>query len=105
MRYFQSIGFLCNYLQAQIIGSRYAVRLLRNTEQIFFKHVGLRSMSSLQQSNKIFPKYLPSAIGSLSFPSWSVVNQWNISIKSERFYSKGKGDKSKSFKFLLSSLV
>jgi hypothetical protein len=104
MRYFQSIGFLCNYLHAQIIGSRYAVRLLRNTEQIFFKHVGLRSMSSLQQS-KIFPKYLPSAIGSLSFPSWSVVNQWNISIKSERFYSKGKGDKSKSFKFLLSSLV
>jgi hypothetical protein len=88
--YSQSVRLLCNCLHAQFIGNRYALRMFRNTEQVFCDHG--RLISYLRQP-KILTKHLP-ATGSLSFPSWSVVNQWNVNFKSERFYSKGKGDKS-----------
>ncbi|EFX77370.1 hypothetical protein DAPPUDRAFT_305846 [Daphnia pulex] len=91
MTYCLSYRFLCNYLQRQITGSRYAVGLLRNTEKVFCGHGGYRSMSSLHQP-KIF--HLP-AIGSPSFPSWCIIKHWNISLKSKRFYSKTKGGEKK----------
>ena len=99
MTYSQSVRLLCNYLHAQIIGSRCVLQISKNRLHGLFDHGGFRSMSSLQRT---FKTQLPAC--SLSFPSWSFVIQWEMILKHVRFYSKGKGDKSKYFFLVLFSL-